>query len=94
MKIITQKICPPIPIRCYDWVAWYGGREDGVTGHGETEIAAIYDLGDQDETSDTRIVCKNTDANLACSRCGGEMMHTMIDGFCSSCGFTSRTDDP
>jgi len=49
MKIITQKICPPIPIRCYDWIAWYDGREDGVTGHGDTEIAAIYDLGDQDD---------------------------------------------
>ena len=44
MKIITQHICPPIPIRCCDWVAWYDGREDWITGSGETEEEAVRDL--------------------------------------------------
>lgn len=44
MKIITQNICPPIPIRCYDWVAWYDGREDWITGCGRTEKDAIDEL--------------------------------------------------
>ena len=44
MNIITQNICPPIPIRCYDWVAWYDGREDWITGSGETEEEAVRDL--------------------------------------------------
>jgi hypothetical protein len=41
INIITQNICPPIPIRCYDWVAWYDGREDWITGSGETEEEAV-----------------------------------------------------
>jgi len=43
MKIITQHICPPIPIRCYDWIAWYDGAEH-FNGHGETEEEAVEDL--------------------------------------------------
>jgi len=44
MKIITQNICPPIPMRCYDWVAWYDGMEDWITGSGATKEEAVRDL--------------------------------------------------
>ena len=45
MKIITQYIKPPIPIRIYDWVAYLdGNEEDGPYGYGKTECEAIEDL--------------------------------------------------
>ena len=47
--IITENICPPIPIRMYDWVAC---REDwdlgDITGYGETEEKAIKNLIEQE----------------------------------------------
>lgn len=43
MKIITHYICPPIPVRCADWVA-YIDPEDGIAGHGATELDALDDL--------------------------------------------------
>jgi hypothetical protein len=42
--IKTQHIYPPIPDRSNDWIAWYDGHEEGPTGSGKTEQAAIDDL--------------------------------------------------
>lgn len=44
MKIITQHINPPIPVRHLDWCAWIEGEEEGFKGWGDTEQAAIEDL--------------------------------------------------
>ena len=45
MKIITSFLYPPIPVRSFDWLAYYDGREEaGEYGYGETEEAAIKDL--------------------------------------------------
>ena len=47
-SIMTECICPPIPIRDCDWVAWIAGREeDGPHGYGKTEQEAIADLHEQ-----------------------------------------------
>lgn len=48
-KIVTQHVYPPIPIRQFDWVAWWDGDEpddDGQMRHGSgaTEQEAIDDL--------------------------------------------------
>jgi len=43
-KIITSHIYPPIPLRQFDWCAWYDGREEGLQGWGATEEQAIADL--------------------------------------------------
>jgi len=44
-KVITQYICPPIPVRGADWVAYIDGtEEDGVRGFGKTEKDALHDL--------------------------------------------------
>jgi hypothetical protein len=48
MKVITQHICPPIPVRCADWAAWFDGKEeDGPCGLGSTKEEALQDLFDQ-----------------------------------------------
>jgi predicted RNase H-like HicB family nuclease len=45
MKIVTHYICPPIPTRSHDWVAFEDGREeDGIYGYGKTEEEAVEDL--------------------------------------------------
>lgn len=49
LKIITEFVYPPIPIRSMDWQAYYDGEEpddDGRAefGTGVTEKAAIHDL--------------------------------------------------
>lgn len=45
MKLILANICPPIPIRTYDWAAYFdGSEEDGPCGHGKTQMDALYDL--------------------------------------------------
>jgi hypothetical protein len=49
MKIITDNVYPPIPIRCFDWCAYLDGQEEGLVGCGETEQAAIDDLKQQIE---------------------------------------------
>lgn len=42
--VITEFVCPPIPIRSFDWAATGEDYEPGdVVGHGETEIAAVED---------------------------------------------------
>lgn len=43
-KILTNFLYPPIPIRQFDWVAYMDGDEEGPTGSGATEEAAILDL--------------------------------------------------
>lgn len=44
MKIITEFIYPPIPVRNFDWVAYRDGDEEGPQGHGATEAEAIAEL--------------------------------------------------
>jgi len=51
-KIITSFVCPPIPVRHFDWSAVtedYDGAPDAScpVGHGRTEEEAIADLLDQ-----------------------------------------------
>lgn len=44
-KIITSYVCPPIPVRNFDWCAYEDGREEeGNYGWGTTEAEAIADL--------------------------------------------------
>ena len=45
-KIITNFIQPPIPVRYYDWQAYYAdeGEEAGRYGYGATEEGAIKEL--------------------------------------------------
>lgn len=43
--IITLHVYPPIPVRAFDWAAYYEGEEErGGYGYGETEADAIRDL--------------------------------------------------
>lgn len=66
MKIKTQCICPPIPIRQFDWIAYdddiYDGALDShcVTGHGATEQEAITNFKQVLEES----------GDLLCWNCG------------------------
>lgn len=44
-KIITDFIYPPIPLRQFDWAAWYDGEEEnGPYGYGRTEEEAVKEL--------------------------------------------------
>jgi hypothetical protein len=44
-KIVTHHTYPAIPIRQYDWCAFYEGEEEaGDYGHGATEEEAIADF--------------------------------------------------
>lgn len=44
-KIVTEYVCPPIPVRGADWAAFFDGQEEsGPVGYGETEAEAIEDL--------------------------------------------------
>lgn len=67
MKIMTQCVCPPIPIRNFDWVAItddYDGAPDAgpqLAGHGRTEADAIEDLQ-----------CQLDDRAIAAERQSGE----------------------
>ncbi len=46
-KIITSFLCPPIPLRDFDWVAYYEGEEELKNhGWGRTESEAIKSLED------------------------------------------------
>ncbi len=48
MKITTQHVYPPIPIRTHDWMACLeDGDGDGPQGWGKTEAEAITDLKQQ-----------------------------------------------
>jgi hypothetical protein len=44
-KIVTSCQYPPIPIRNFDWCAYFDGcEEDGRYGYGATEAEAIADF--------------------------------------------------
>lgn len=45
-KIITTHVFPPIPVRSWDWCAYFDGEEERTNGHGwgRTEADAIADL--------------------------------------------------
>ena len=45
-SIVTTFIHPPIPVRCFDWQAYYEdeGEEAGRYGYGTTKEAAIKEL--------------------------------------------------
>lgn len=54
MTIHTDYVCPPIPVRDFDWRAVfddYDGAPDASSpmGHGATEFEAIKDLIEQAE---------------------------------------------
>ena len=60
-KIITHHVYPPIPIRSFDWCAYFDGHEEaGGYGSGATEQEAIKDLSE------------NCALPEPCSHCGGE----------------------
>lgn len=50
-QIMTEFVYPPIPVRCFDWVAWFDGREEWLQGRGKTEDEAIQDLLDEQEAA-------------------------------------------
>jgi hypothetical protein len=56
MKIVTEYVCPPLPIRFFDWRAYDGDTYDpennNPTGWGRTKEDAIADLLRQIEESD------------------------------------------
>lgn len=45
-RIVTEHIYPPIPIRGFDWIAWYADEDPEAqrNGYGNTEEAAKTDL--------------------------------------------------
>lgn len=46
-RIVTSHVCPPIPVRAFDWCAHYDGEEEaGNYGYGPTEAEAIRDFID------------------------------------------------
>lgn len=54
MKVATEFISPPIPVRSHDWTAYYPDLFDGapdagpqLVGYGETEADALRDLAEQ-----------------------------------------------
>ncbi len=48
MKIRTEFVYPPIPLRSFDWTAVTDDYEPGAPiGYGATEDAAIADLQEQ-----------------------------------------------
>jgi hypothetical protein len=49
MKIVTNNVCPPIPLRNTDWIAVDDDTYDGTgpVGTGATEAEAIADLKEQ-----------------------------------------------
>jgi len=49
-KIIINNICPPIPIRNYDWEAYREDYDEGdLIGYGVTKKEAVYDLLTKEE---------------------------------------------
>ena len=43
--VLTAFVNPPIPVRMFDWIAWFDKYgEDGPSAHGRTEQAAIERL--------------------------------------------------
>jgi hypothetical protein len=53
LTVKTANVFPPIPIRQFDWVAWFDGMEEGPQEHGTTEAEAVSRLwAGQGRTSD------------------------------------------
>ncbi len=47
-QIQTEFVYPPIPVRCFDWVAYFTDfGEDSPQGTGATEAEAIANLLDE-----------------------------------------------
>lgn len=49
-KIVTTHVYPPIPMRSFDWCAFFEdeeGDEDGMRGWGKTQESAIANLMEQ-----------------------------------------------
>lgn len=44
MNIKVENIRPPLPIRCFDWVAWVDGEEEKGGAFGETKEKAVEAL--------------------------------------------------
>jgi hypothetical protein len=60
-KIIAWFEYPPIPVRQFDWGAYYEGHEEsGPYGWGATEAEAINDLTDNHEAPDDGSVRETT----------------------------------
>lgn len=77
LKIRTEHVYPPIPIRSMDWCAWRDGDEPNDSGQmkyigwGPTEADAIQDLRDQIEADQPP---------THCSYCGKPAATTMHCG--------------
>ena len=79
-KIKTQNICPPIPIRKFDWEAYREDWDEGwPIGYGETEQEAIRDLLLQEEEISDALDCDSylhdiqIDADGRCHLCGSSI---------------------
>ena len=46
-KIVTGHMWPPIPIRSFDWIAYFDGEEHGARGFGKTKEEAIRKLHEE-----------------------------------------------
>jgi hypothetical protein len=47
-KIVTKYDPKPIPVRNFDWVAWFDDEEEkGEYGYGKTELEAVSELLDE-----------------------------------------------
>jgi len=46
MNIVTRFICPPVPTRNFDWIAYEDGNEEGTVAYGATEQEAVNELRD------------------------------------------------
>jgi hypothetical protein len=55
MRIVTSHQYPPIPMKEFDWAAYFEGEEDGLVGYGPTEKAALADLLSQVADSSVHI---------------------------------------
>lgn len=45
INVVTNNVCPPIPVRDMDWSACEAGRdEEGPYGWGASEVDALEDL--------------------------------------------------
>lgn len=61
-EIRIDHVYPPIPIRDFDWAAYWDNDEPNdagymMTGYGRTPLAAIVDLLDQTEEKELEEAC-------------------------------------
>ena len=74
MKIVTTYVCPPIPMRDFDWHATFEGLEgEGINGFGRTEEEAIEDLQQNNDCQE----CLKQDST--CSECWLKNVYLFID---------------